>query len=462
MGHASLRSGRTVPATARSPGSSPPLPCRLTRAAWDAGPAGVLALAVSLALAGCRGGGGDAPVVETSVRDSAGVEIVDNAGPGTLEPLGLRETLRLGRVEGAGPELFSEVYALALGGDGRIYVGDNASGTVRVFGPDGSFLHEMGGRGGGPAEVTMVNDLFVVGDTVGLVDWQRGGKLVLFRSDGSYLANRTFRRPDGSHVMPVRPGPAGWLASVMDPYRPSPLAEGEERSRSSRIHMLDFETGEPGEVLYTVPLAPMYGMQGAEGGTAPSLFPPMASWGFDAAGRFYLMDGTAYRVNVYDPAGSRVRSVRRAYEPRPLDEEDVRVLREEALAKVDSASGGRPGARERLARRLDGQAGLPMPATVPPLARILVSRDGSFWAERRDAHDPGLHAASLMFGPFGRVPWEETVWDLFGPDGRFRGTVALPPRFRAYAVEGLQVVGVLLDALDVEHVVRLEATPTGG
>lgn len=64
----------------------------------------------------------------------------------------LREEIRIGTLDGSGPDTFSELAALAVDSAGRIYVLEFQAQEVRVFGPDGSFLRRIGARGEGPGE----------------------------------------------------------------------------------------------------------------------------------------------------------------------------------------------------------------------------------------------------------------------------------------------------------------------
>ncbi|MDX6723247.1 MAG: tripartite motif-containing protein 71, partial [Solirubrobacteraceae bacterium] len=54
--------------------------------------------------------------------------------------------------------------AIALGPDGTVYVGDQGSHTVLVFGPDGAFPREVGSAGTLPGERSAVGALAIAGD----------------------------------------------------------------------------------------------------------------------------------------------------------------------------------------------------------------------------------------------------------------------------------------------------------
>ena len=51
--------------------------------------------------------------------------------------------------------LFESVRALARDAEGRIYVADSGSRTVRVFDDGGTHVYSFGGRGEGPGEFTV-------------------------------------------------------------------------------------------------------------------------------------------------------------------------------------------------------------------------------------------------------------------------------------------------------------------
>jgi len=61
--------------------------------------------------------------------------------------------LTIGELHGPEPFAFGRVSGLAQDPDGRIYISDSQSDEVRVFGPDGRFLHGFGGSGRGPGRL---------------------------------------------------------------------------------------------------------------------------------------------------------------------------------------------------------------------------------------------------------------------------------------------------------------------
>jgi hypothetical protein len=159
---------------------------------------------------GC-GSGSVQETVEPAVSDSAGVQIVDNGSSGAHGDLVVRETLRLGVIEGNGPEQFNQVVAVELDDAGHIFVGNAGSTSVRVFDADGSFLNEFGRRGEGPSELRSLIGVFLADDMVALSGRAPLAKVVLFRRDGTFIDSWTAPKPDGSYAGPHTQG-AGRLA----------------------------------------------------------------------------------------------------------------------------------------------------------------------------------------------------------------------------------------------------------
>src|SRR5215210_7746460 len=59
--------------------------------------------------------------------------------------------------------------AVAVGADGSVYVGDQGSRTVQVFGPDGAFRRDLGSAGTRPGELSGVGALALASDGTLLV-----------------------------------------------------------------------------------------------------------------------------------------------------------------------------------------------------------------------------------------------------------------------------------------------------
>ncbi len=143
-------------------------------------------------LAGCAGGSSAAPM---TVRDSAGVTIVESMAPQwqpgeewQVDPVPL---LDLGGGEG-GPAFEFDVVAGTLRlDDGSVVVADFQSREIRRFAPDGSVMWISGREGDGPGEYNRVRNVARYrGDSLLVFDFWIGRATIL-GTDGQ--VGRTFR-----------------------------------------------------------------------------------------------------------------------------------------------------------------------------------------------------------------------------------------------------------------------------
>ena len=108
----------------------------------------------------------------------------------------------------------------------------------------------------------------------------------------------------------------------------------------------------------------------------------------------------------------------------------------------------------------------PLPEHLPFIEGLLVGPDGEMWVERADRHpSPPLRAVAHQYG-YVRHAWPPSwaaprVFDLFTPEGRYRGTVEVPGDYAPMAVAGDRVWGVHYDDLEVERLVVHEVVEAG-
>lgn len=402
------------------------------------------------------------------IVDSAGVEIVLNASSGDAEAerLEIVEDLRLGSVDGAREELlFHGVHAILVDSSGTIYVGNDQSATVRVFAEDGTFLREFGGRGEGPSEIPdMLNAMLWAGDRIAVIDWQSGGKTIVFDTTGEFSDSWRGTRPDGTRISVGGYTPRGWIVSESDFQRPADPVPGRAYPQPRRLRYLSPDGDSLGGVFLELPPWLLYGSPATEG-LDWALFEPLSVSGFDAAGHYYRSAGDEYRIDVRDPDGRLIRSIRREHDPIPITRSDIDALKDRVRMRYDTSSRYDDARRrqqiERSMERIDNQASFPRPETRPPLGRMLVTATGAIWVERSDFREPAEEWLWRRYGGFDQVAEVETSWDLLSPEGRFLGNVILPPRFAPMAATERAVIGVMKDDLDVEYVVRHRVTGSG-
>jgi hypothetical protein len=109
-------------------------------------------------------------------------------------------------------------------------------------------------------------------------------------------------------------------------------------------------------------------------------------------------------------------------------------------------------------------AGPGIPSHKPAYRDLHVGRDGSIWVMLSVPAEP-IPEAELPPQREGAPPRprittrERSVFDVFSPDGRLRGRVALPPRTVIHSVADNQAWGVQSDSLGVEYAVRMRIEP---
>lgn len=350
----------------------------------------------------------------------------------TTEPsFELVEELRIGRVEGVGPDVFGQIRHLAVDAAGRIYVLDYSAGQVRAFGPGGGHLWTAGREGVGPGELS-----YPVGMTID----DRGriwvadagkGRYVLFSEDGEFVEER--RRHVVSGVVPWSGGfdRSGRLWEGFDAYPPGiAVALGLVGLDSSLVPVDSLTVSRVEEGYF----------RERDGSWSVHHIPfmPWVAYAFDPRGYVFSGDAGRYSIEQLTLAGDTIR----VFE---LDRERVRVEaaeRDTALAELDDLRRNSP--------EVDVDASL-MPRVKPAFEAIYVGTDGRVWTY--------LHARGDALSPGPR----ETRLDVFGPDGVHQGVARVRSRLEAFeptpVFTATHAYAASLDDLGIQSVVRLRIEP---
>lgn len=402
--------------------------------------AGTPLLALACSGAGA-GEGPDGPPLATppTIRDSAGVTIVENAepqwGPGSEWEVG-RLLTSIGETQGeAAFELFRAVDATRLS-DGTVAVGNSSSGEIRFFAPDGTFIRTVGSKGGGPGEFRGANAIRALrrvdGDT--LLAWDIYGQLVSeFAPDGTFVRSFSLEGPVGQHFFAGVLEDRSLLMYIFNfppRERGEPLEEGVFRTPMTALHY-----GVDHRLIGSIPGIPeteqFRGRWGPWG--VVSLEPPFGPVSSIRAGgdRIYVATGDSDEVRVYDPQGDLARIVRRTVPPRPVTPELEQLERER---RIREEKGDLEEVRvdPRVMRMIDA---LPYPQFLPPYRAVEVDSEGNLWAE--DFPVPGDTVAH---------------WSVFDPEGTWLGKVALPSDLEVYEIGPDYLLGRTLDELEVERI----------
>lgn len=344
------------------------------------------------------------------------------------------EELRLGSMMGEGPDSFGEVRDLLLDEEGRIYVLESQAQEIRVFGPDGDWLHTIGRQGEGPGELKNAAAMGWGPDGILRVVDYGNGRISDFRPDGTFL---TSHRQQGGFVMYPWPGVFdrdGGLINVSPSMR-----DGEFEAVLVR-YAPDME---PIDTL-TIPRyegdSEYFELASDAGRMRASVpFGAGLSGDLDPRGFFWVAPNTAtYEVSQVNLAGDTLLTVRRPSEPHPVTSAEVDSA--VATMKWFTDQGGKVDRSK-------------FPSTKPAIYRVFAPGDGHVYVVPvTDEFGSGYLSAG-------------GVLDVFGPDGRYLGRLDMPggmatsnpePVFR-----GDHVLAVVRDELDVPYVVRYRLAPPG-
>lgn len=408
----------------------------------------VVAAALAAFAAGCAGTDGDE--WQGTVRDSAGVAIVENPAQGMWsadERPAITEALRIGETEGGRAELqFGTIAGLDIDSQGNIHVLDQQASKIRVFGPDGSYLREMGGPGSGPGELSpaAVGLIITPGDTVVVPDPAQA-RLTRYAPDGEPLGSTPLNMAQGIpmrwDVMPDR----RMVSQVR--MMPMPGSQPPAGGQPAEMHdwlLLRAPDGTVTDTVLELPAGQTFQFQQG-GGARIRIFEPEPIWAIDSEGRIIYGINSDYRLRMHDEQGELQRIVTLPFELRPVTETDQDAFRR-FIQEAWANAGVPPAAMDQLL------AGLSFGDNYPAFANIIGGPNGTIWVQHvktaQDVADEG--------GEFSAQDVGASDFDVFDAEGRFMGVLALPDRFQPLRVSGDRIYGVWRDELDVQHVMVLE------
>lgn len=334
----------------------------------------------------------------------------------------LEEELRIGRLEGDGPDVFGQVRDVIPGTGGSLWVLDSQAHEMRQFGPDGVFRQTVGGPGEGPGEFGFNPCAHAAPHEEIWVE--SGGRWQRFDAEGELLGGQQVTRSLGCGILTWRGEELAAAFSEFDP-------ETREASGALILHdRLPDGSVAPRDTVAmpSVPARPTVEWFVDGRLRRRSILPLAHSPGYflQDSGVFWVTDGGgAYRFRRQALEGDTLLVVERPYEPVPVPDS----VRSAEIEGLDWDDRGYP----------DDFDPSDVPAVFPPFERIVEAEDGTVWLRRR-------------------VEGGRTSYDVFDAGGEFLGPVGLPPglgEFRVHSITRDHLYGVARDDLDVQYVVRL-------
>ena len=405
---------------------------------WRPGTLLIPCLAAPL-LAAC----GDAGVPDgLAVRDSAGITIVENE-PGAMEsaaPWAVADSpsLRIGLLEAERPGdsvyQFTRVARAARLQDGSVAVLDAGPNAIRVFGPDGRFVAQQGGRGGGPGEYQSPQGLFVLpGDSLLVFDARQSRITVLAppSGDSAGLSRARVVTPESPLTSP---SPAGLLddgrLAVQARHRET-KAMGDMPEQYLDLWLLSTRDPAAADSLARFP-------RGREGwaevpwGTllgGPQFAPRTR---VAAAGDSIIVaTGKGHELMVVDTTGAVRRIVR--WPGRPL--EVTPDHRSAYIALMRREAGDDPARIRQTEQVIDAMG---FSDTFAAYDDMRVARSGHVWLRDGQRADQTSSA--------------NRPWTVLDPAGRILARITLPEQLSPLAVGEDWVLGRWTDELGVQYV----------
>lgn len=388
-------------------------------------------------LAGCSGGSESRSEVST-VRDSAGVSIVEVSAEGWASApswrLASTPVAVIGGEQDDGTVDLSNSQLGTMLPDGRVVAMSMQPVQLYLFAPDGSLAGTLGRGGEGPGEYRFLTSLLVLGaDTIAGFDFMNR-RALMFRPNGDVLDPVQFPMT-ASPVPPLLTGrldDGSWVFQTMNPlqeppegttgvYRlPAPVQSWREGMEAfdtvamSLGPMLVQGTISMGNNSMTMGRGIGYGSNSFVGGTRDLI---------------WLTTGDRFVISGYDIEGNLKREIRVGLPTRAVTQADrdrfIGVLREQ----LELARGMAPA--EMIDAEIERLAETAFAENHAAIGQMMVDRLGRIWAT------PNLPMVDST-----------ATWGVFDNEGRLIGSVVIP-------------AGTLYAASEDRVVVRIEDDETG-
>lgn len=382
----------------------------------------LIATLLLLAAAACGDAGGPGWAGSVDTLSSGQVVVSNPDAPLWAEGREWRlvEELRIGSLDGSGPDVFGQVRSLAVDNAGRIYVLESQAQEVRVFGPDGEHVRTFGRPGAGPGELSEpALAEFGPGGDLWVTD-PDNNRVSVFDTTGAFV--RSHPVPGGFIIVPW---PGGFDRDGSYYYPMPDFSAGDFRMNLVR-HDMDMQAAD----TLSPPTDPIE-REAFELARGQSRM--RASVPFDAGFRRRLgPDGTLwggftgeYRLFQLSPDGDTLRTITRDFTPLPVTDTDRQQAREQL--EWFTEQGG----------KVDWSK---IPARKPAFETFTLDRAGRLWVWPVTEQEEGREL------------------DLFDLDGRYLGRITSPVPISANpwpVITDEAVVAVTRSELDVAFVVRL-------
>lgn len=386
----------------------------------------------------------DSEASSRTVRDSAGIRIVDNYMPAWPADggwtIGPEPVLEIGVADGDPQYMLFAVTDAVRMSDGRVAIVNSGSQEVRFFEPTGDYAGAIGGPGEGPGEFKAPwKALRAAGDSIVVWDMGFPGSLNVFDETGRFAARTPIDRARLDGAMP------GWFA------------EGGELLPDGTflLHLFNREDSGVGRKgVYRTERGWIRAPADASRIDTIGFFPGSEQFGYEFEGRvtsngrpfgastlvtgggnpvrIVAADNSRYEIRVYSGRGQLETLVRRSYDPVPVTDEDIRQMEDQYRSFAERAPEARRGSILKFLDVVDHAD------TKPVLGVMSVDYAGFLWV-----FEPERFQGDLAYS-------------VFDPDGAWLGRVTMPRPFQMFEIGPDYILGSQRNELGVETVVMYE------
>lgn len=362
------------------------------------------------------------------LRDSSGVSIARNADVDLPEWfIDSIPSVDIGSIQGEqGQDLALPWASVRLPG-GEIALSNARTNELRLYTASGSFIRAVGGEGDGPGEFQQIAALHLGrGDTIVAADSRRP-RLNLFAPSGEFGRVITLEPFEGRN-----PRLQGILHDTVGVYRVTRFGSSGGRSGRARdtlvLAVRPFSGDSYGVIGRFVGTERFHQVQ-PNGGIAQWNL-PFARDAHRAVSNTTIWVGISdtYEIRGYSREGRLNTVIRVDRSVRSVDGTQLDLWFDHALADLEE-----PNIRQMYREVRDV---MEAPPTFPAFSSLATDTEGNVWVEEY------------------QVPWAEDLpqWRIFDPSGRAKAVVRMPRGLLVQEIGLDYVMGLWLDALDVEHI----------
>ncbi len=381
-----------------------------------------------LFLLGC--GDSTATHPNASVRDSAGIEIVENGEVSNLSlnawQLSREPILQVGTAAGPPESEFHRIRAGKILPQGRLAVVNGGSQEVRFFSADGQYLGAQGNQGEGPGEYRGLEKIWMIrGDSVVVWD-QILSRASVLTAEGELVRTVSLH---GEVFSPRIGGVFDDGTFLVADARFTPEEATGDWQQLLVIYQYYSPDGKPMDSLGEFPWRRMKFL------VASDTRAEAMSLGFDgetqvaaSAQRAWIGTTKGYEVQEYAQRGTLTRIIRWIGPDRTVTDAHLDLLLEERLA---GASSEEVRQRIRTAHELRDYSDL-----FPAYSQLLVDDQNRLWVE--EYRRPGAGAVNN--------------WVVFDEMGIALASFSVPTDVRILDIWKDQMLAVFTDDLGIEYV----------